>query len=185
MRPFAHPQRLLEQLVEDPTGGAGLLGGAQRRAYLPEDLTLTDDHRVQPARHGEDVLDRAVLVVHVQVPGQFLQREAAVPRQQLGHLRDAGVELLDVGDDLDPVAGGHHHGLVDGVAAGDVLGELAGGRCREHRPLQEAHRRGAVAQADDENAHDRLTPRAPARRPPLPAGPASAAHGRRAPGARG
>ncbi len=60
--------------VELAAGRPGVLGAAQGDPDLAEDLALADDHRVQPAGHREQVLDGAVLVVHVEVRGELLER---------------------------------------------------------------------------------------------------------------
>jgi hypothetical protein len=61
-------------------------------------------HRIQPARHGQQMAHHAVLVIHVQVPSQFPLRDAAVPGGQLTDRGHAGVEPVDIGVDLNPVA---------------------------------------------------------------------------------
>ncbi|MGX1118916.1 hypothetical protein RKD37_004279 [Streptomyces ambofaciens] len=107
---LADPQRLLEQVVQEPPGGVQVLGAGQRVLYLAEDLPLADHHRVKPAGHREQVVDGPVLVVHVEVGGQLLQADAAVPGEQRGQLGDTGVELVHVGVQLDAVAGGQDRG---------------------------------------------------------------------------
>src|SRR5664280_3451156 len=79
---------MLKQLVQHPPGGRLPPGDAVRRAQLAEDLRLTDDHGVQTAGHREQVLDGPVLVVHVEVLGQGLQRQSVDRRQQVGDLAD-------------------------------------------------------------------------------------------------
>ena len=53
--------------VERRTDGAELLAQPQRLAGLAEDLALADDHRVEPGGDVEEVGDRAVVVVDVEV----------------------------------------------------------------------------------------------------------------------
>ncbi len=138
--PLADPQRVLDELVQDAAGGAGLLRQGQRGADLTDDLALADDHRVQPARDAEQVLDRAVLVVHVQVRGQLLQPEAGVPGEQLGDVRQAAVELLDDRVDLDPVAGRQDDDLGHVLGRHRVRQELGQRVAGEGRALQQADR---------------------------------------------
>ena len=52
------------------------LASGERLPDLAEDLALADHHRVQAAGHREQVLHGAVLVVHVQVRGQLVERHA-------------------------------------------------------------------------------------------------------------
>ncbi|MCW2715898.1 MAG: hypothetical protein JWN88_2945 [Frankiales bacterium] len=71
---LADPQRALEQLVQ---GGPGRLvaDGRVGAPQLPEDLRLTDHHRVEPAGDLEQVEDRGALPVHVEVPLQLVERD--------------------------------------------------------------------------------------------------------------
>ena len=131
-----------------------VLRRAQRGADLAEDLALADDHRVEPAGDREQVRDGPVLVVHVEVRGELVDGHAGPPGEQLGGLGDAAVELVDVGVDLDPVAGREHDRLAGVVAADDVVEQLLGGVAGQGGALEQVDRRGAVGQADDEDAHD-------------------------------
>ena len=106
-------ERLLERGVERRADRAELLAEAERLAGLAEDLALADDHRVEPGGDVEEVRDRAVVVVDVEVRDRprrpVLLRQVA---QRLADRLDAAVEPVDVGVDLDPVAGGQDGGLL-------------------------------------------------------------------------
>ncbi len=114
--PLADPQGLLQQIAQHPSRIAGALGRAQRLAHLAEDLALADGHRVEPADDGEQVRDRPVLVVHVEVLGQVLERHAGGRRQRRPEVGQAAVEGRDIGVQLDPVAGGQGQHLADVLA---------------------------------------------------------------------
>ena len=88
-----------------------LLAGAQRLADLAEDLALADHHRVEPGRHLEQVRDRRLVVVHVEGGTTSSGRCAGQVAEQPVRSLDAAVEAVDLGVDLDPVAGGEHEGL--------------------------------------------------------------------------
>ena len=151
---LADPQRLLEQHVERGTHAALLLAAAQRLAGLAEDLALADRHRVQPGGDVEQVGDRAVLVVHVEVRQHRLGRLAGPLHEQARELLDAAVEPVDLGVDLEPVAGGDDRGLGDRRArlgVGDQLGDTVG---VERDPLQQRHRGRVVGDAHHEDAHE-------------------------------
>ena len=122
---LADAQRLLGELVEGPAGRAGLLRQSQRDLDLADDLALSDDHRVEPARDGEQVRHRPVLVLHVEVRSQPVQRHLCMAGEQGRRLGDTGMELVDVGVDLDPVAGGEDDRL-GCVLAADQVGEQLG-----------------------------------------------------------
>ena len=66
---------------------------------------------------------------------------------------EAAVELVDLGVDLDPVAGGQHERLgrvVAGEHVGEQLGDAVGG---QRDPLEQVDRGAAVGQAHDQDAH--------------------------------
>ena len=160
--PLADPQGLLDQVVEQPAGAAGVLRGAQPDPDLAEDLALADDHRVQAAGHREQVRHGAVLVVHVEVRGELVEVDAGVPRQQLGDLGDAAVELVDVGVHLDPVAGGQHHRL-GGVVAGEHVVAAAWRRRRRTARTRSSRSTGAL-RWDRPTTRTLMASPAPARR---------------------
>jgi len=54
--PLAGPQRRVDQAGDDRPGGSRRAGRAGRVLDLGDDLVLTDGHRIQPARHREQVL---------------------------------------------------------------------------------------------------------------------------------
>ena len=136
--PLADPQRLLEEHVEGRTDGADLLPGAERVAGLAEDLALADGHRVETGDDLEEVGDGAVVVVHVEVRDHRLGGLAGPLDEQPGHLLDAAVEAVDVGVDLEAVAGRDDRRLGDVLARGDVVDQLVHARRRRGRPAPAA-----------------------------------------------
>ena len=66
---LADLDRLAEHPRQQRAGRALALGRQPRLADLAEDLALADDHRVDAGRHPEQVRDRGVVVVRVQVVG--------------------------------------------------------------------------------------------------------------------
>src|SRR4051794_4890916 len=95
----------------------------------------------------------AVLVVHIEMCGQLVQADTGDAGEQLGDLRDAAVEPLDVGIDLDAVARRQHHGLVDVRALLQVMQQLAHVVTHDGNALEQRNRRAAVREADGEQAH--------------------------------
>ena len=150
---LADPQGLLEQHVEGGADGAELLPEAQRLAGLAEDLALADRHRVEAGGDVEEVGDGAVVVVHVEVRQDRLGRRAGPLDEQPRHVLDAAVEAVDVGVDLEPVAGGDDRRLGDVLAAGRVVDQLVDAVAVQGDLLEEVHRRGVVGDAHDEDAH--------------------------------
>jgi hypothetical protein len=76
-----------------------------------------------------------------------------VPGQQLAHPGHAAVETVDLGVDLDPVAGGDDKGLRDVRQAGDIMQQLVQRVTADRGPLENRDWRALVTQADNEDAH--------------------------------
>jgi len=75
---LAHAQGLLEQRVQRRSDCAVVLAPLQGPTHLSEDLRLTHEHGVQAGRHGEEVRDRGVVVVDVQVLDGFVAMQTSV-----------------------------------------------------------------------------------------------------------
>ena len=151
--PLARAQREPSQVAQRPAERPLVTRQLQRRPHLAEYLVLAHHHRLEAARHREQVLDRPVLVVHVQARGQLLRGDARVPGKQLAHPGDPAVEAADLGVDLDPVAGGDHERLRDVRQQRDIVQQLAKRVAADRGALKDRNRRALVAQANDEDAH--------------------------------
>ena len=97
-----------------------LLGELPRVAHLAEDLALADDHRVEPGGDAEEVRDRAVVVVRVEVLGEVVGLRRRLLGEEVEDVRHRGVELRAARVDLDAVARGEQHDL------GEVLAQSRG-----------------------------------------------------------
>ena len=159
--PFGGTQRERAETVERPAERALLARQADRLPHLAEDLALADDHGIQPRGHREQVLDRPVLVAHVQVLGELGQRDAGVAGQQVGDRGQARVELVDLGVDLHPVAGGHDEGARDRLRFENVAQQLAELVTADGGPFQGRDRGAAVTEPDDKHAHGAATADSP------------------------
>ena len=137
---LADPQGLLEEGVEGGADGAVLLADPQRVAGLAEDLALADDHRVESGRDLEQVRDGALVVVDVEVWQQRLGGLLGAGDEQPGQVLDGAVETVDLGVDLEAVAGDDRGGLGDVLATHDVGDQLDHAVGVEREPLEEVHR---------------------------------------------
>src|SRR5690606_12615524 len=108
----------------------------------------------------EQVADRPLVVVHVQVRVQLLPRDPGELTHPLPHLGGGPVEGPRLDDDLEPVAGRQHQGLLDVLPGADPGGEVARPLGAQRGPLEQVHRGGAVGQAHDEDAHPTAAPSA-------------------------
>src|SRR5262249_7711198 len=153
------------EVIEAAAERLVLARDGQRPAHLAEDLALAHHHGLQAAGHRQQVLHRAVLVVHVQVGRQLGQRDAGVPGEHLADRRHARVELVERGVVLDAVAGGDGERARDVLGVDDVAQQLALRVAGERGTLQDRDRGATVAQAHYQDAHGAVTdsPGLPAR----------------------
>ena len=81
----ADPLARLDRVAEQPRQSCGAVSfsdrGLPRVAHLAEDLALADDHRVEAGRDREEVRDRGVVVVRVEVVGELVGIGARVARR--------------------------------------------------------------------------------------------------------
>ena len=157
VHPLAHRQRALRQLVHGAADGVVGLGGGIRAADLAEHLLLADDRGVQPAGHREEMLDGRFGVPHVGVLRQVAQRHTRVFGQHRADHRQAAVERLDDGVDLDAVAGGQHHRLGDQRGLQHLVDDLGLIGLVGAQLLQHRHRRAAVRNPEKQHAHGFIT----------------------------
>jgi hypothetical protein len=95
--------------------------------------------------------------VHVQVRDQLGAVATGDVAEQPRHVLDAAVEPVDLGVDLDPVAGRHHDRLQDVLGLGHEVRELGGAVGVERHRLQDRDGRAAVRDPDAEDAHEPTT----------------------------
>src|SRR5215468_10896368 len=91
--------------------------------------------------------------MQVRRSGQLTERQPGMAREQLADGRDAAVEPVDLGVDLDPVARAEHEGSGHIFGAEDVLQQLELGIAGHHDPFERGYWRTRVAEADDKDAH--------------------------------
>ena len=153
VHPLADRQRALGQLVQGPADGAVGLGGGVGATDLAEHLLLADDGRIQAAGHREEMLDGGLAVADVGVFGEVGDRHAGLVGEHLADGRQAAVEGVDDGVDLDAVAGGEHHGLGHQRRLHDPVDELDLLRFVGAELLQNGDGRAAVRDTEEQDAH--------------------------------
>src|SRR3712207_6429790 len=84
---------------------------------------------------------------------ELLDAGAGLAGQHAADLGDAAVEAVDLGEDLDPVAGGQDQRLADVVAAHQLVQRLDLVVAGHGELLEQRDGRGPVADADGEQAH--------------------------------
>jgi hypothetical protein len=92
VRALADAQRLLHQLVQQPTDALRLDGRLVCLAQLAEDLRLADHHRIETGGDPEGVVDRGLVVVDVEVRRQFAGGPTRVPGEHGAHIGETAVE---------------------------------------------------------------------------------------------
>ena len=146
----------VEQASQLWVGGLLALGTAERLAYLGIDLCLTQHHRVEPARHGEQVVRRVLLPMRVQRLGELLRRDGPGFGEEPFQGQESGVVAGDVAVHLDAVARGQDHGPVDAlqvVRPPIRLGEVVVG---EGEPLQQLDRCATEGDPEGEDGHEQV-----------------------------
>ena len=153
VRALPGSQRHRAKFGERAAQCALLPGQPQGLPELAEYLALADHHGVEAAGDRQQVLHRAVLVVHIQVRRQLALRHLRVPGQQLADRRYRAVELADLGINLDPVAGAQHQGSGNVLRPEHIVQQLAQSVASQRDPLERRQRRALVTESDDQNAH--------------------------------
>ena len=153
LHPLAHPERLLEQGVQDGAHGAVVLAHGQRVLHLAEDLALPDHDRVEPGRHGEGVGDGAFVEVHRAAGLQVHHRQAGQIGERVGRIVQGAVEARHRRVELGAVAGGEHHRLIDVLGTDELIGEFGRGPRVESELPQLGNRCRLVRDADHQDAH--------------------------------
>ena len=131
----------------------------ERLAGLAEDLALADDHRVQPGGDVEQVRDRAVVVVHVEVrhdvlgasPAQLARASGRPPRR----CRGSGPRRRRPRPGCRSPARSPRVTCSQPETSCSSLSMPVGVQCQ---PLENGDRCGLVGDAHDQDAHAPTTP---------------------------
>ena len=91
--------------------------------------------------------------MHVQVRGELVRGDVAVPGEQFADRGDARVEPVHIGVHLHAVAGGDDERLGDWFGLHDVADQLGDGVTAHRGPFQDRHRGALVAEAYYQHAH--------------------------------
>ena len=121
--PFGYGEGLVDQAVEDGTGGVVLGGLAVSLLHLSEDLGFPHHHGVQAGGHPEEVLHRVPVPVDVKGLIQVVRGNLGVAGKKLPEVGGGLIRGRGDADHLDPVAGGVEEALGDfGPAFQAVIG---------------------------------------------------------------
>ncbi len=101
---LADLHRLTEDARHERSDHRLVLGDPPRLPHLPEDLALTDDHRVDAGRHAEQVRDGGVVVVRVQVVADRVGIERRLVGEEVADVLHRRVEARAACVDLGAVA---------------------------------------------------------------------------------
>jgi hypothetical protein len=123
---------------------------------LREDLGFADDHGIERAGDGVEVLDHGAVFVVVEVGAKQIGREFVEAGDEGGEIVERGLGGEGAGEvELDAVAGGKDDELGIGEACAE-LGEGFGGlRGRKGDGLAQRERGRAVVEAGDQQAERR------------------------------
>src|SRR5262249_10494695 len=149
---FGDVERLLEQLVEHQPERPSRLRAAHRLLHLTQDLRLTQDHGIEPARYAESMLDRTL-------PGQRLEGgfeqillELVIPREPLhGRVRLRGVAI-----ELGAVAGRDDGRLTHRLVVYQIAQGMRQPLAIERDPFTHGERCRLMIQAKRKELHDAI-----------------------------
>ena len=146
LRPHAlgRAERLAHQGVEHRARGARGLGEGEGVLHLPQDLRLAQDHGVEARRDAERVQRGLVAGRGVEQRLELPPGHAAMAAEPAERLRARLARHRGHPVDLDPVARGEDHDLLQEAAAREVGEDLADLLLLEGELLAHRHRRGAV-----------------------------------------
>ena len=82
---LGHGKCPLKQLVQLRTQRADFFGSAHRLLHLPQNLRLTNDHRVEATSHPERMPDRLGLVMHIQKGGKLVVSHLMIGTEPIDH----------------------------------------------------------------------------------------------------
>ena len=166
-------ERVLEEAGQDRAAGLAVDGGAVGVLDLAQDLRLAHDHRVEGRRHPQHVLHGLAFGEFVEVVFEARLVAGACPSQvapeERAQAMARSVEVARERHDLDAIAGGDQHRLVDLVGADELL------QRRRHvvhgQPLAHLERGAPVVQADEDDLHAKnstpITANKRKRKPPI------------------
>ena len=151
---LARLDRVPEQLRQQLGRAAFAHRGLPRVADLAEDLALADDHRVEAGRDREEVRDRGVVVVRVEVIGEVVGVGAGVRGEELARRRrpqrgsacSARRSRCGCTSRARPPRAGAHVRSDRAAPSGSAI-------VRDRHPLEQLDGNGAVVQADDDERH--------------------------------
>ena len=151
--PLADLERVAEQQVERRARRALPLRQLPCVADLAEDLGLAEHGRVEPGGHLEQVGDRGLVVLAVEVGAQLVGRQPGQLAEEVADVGVGAVEALGDGVDLGAVAGREHDDLADVRSQPQVDQRLGPGVAVEGDALEHVERRRAVVDPDDDDGH--------------------------------
>ena len=112
--PLGDRKGLVQEAVQDQSGGLVVGGIAVGRLDLTQDLGLADDHRVETGGDPKDVPDGVLALIVVEMGFEGLRIEVVEGGEKAFELRFARFGIPAGGVELHPVAGRDDYPLVDG-----------------------------------------------------------------------
>ena len=151
---LGHVERLLECLVEQWAGGFAGVGQLVGELELTEDFGLAQHHRVDAARHAEEVLDALRVAVRVKGILRCLADAVEFTDEAAQRLAKRGVVVGGGGVDFHAVAGGENDSLVGNAPLAQLAKRVGDLRVGKGEALPQFDRRGVMAQPCDNDRHD-------------------------------
>ena len=151
---LGHVECPLKCLVQPPAGVPMPERQIVSLFQLPQDFRFPKHHRIQPARHAEQVRHALRFAQRIQFPGGRVGAAGARRQESLQLLKRGRGLKRRRGVDFHPVAGGKDDGLVGNALLPQPLDGGGNARLFKREPFAHGDGRRMMAQADDENGHD-------------------------------
>ena len=143
-------KRALEQVLKVAANCAGGTGDGEGFLDLAENLRLAHDHGIEAGGDAEEMANRVLVAVLIDVRREEIGVEIEVAMQEGG---EVGVGRFEGGENLDAITGGDNHALGDAGGSGEGAGGLGQIVAGDGDALAQLDGRGLVVDADEGERH--------------------------------
>ena len=141
---------MMNQAVEYPSGSTRFHSNGVGASHLAQDLGLADNHGIDTARHAEQMPERSVVVIRVQVIAEILGRDMAELGEEVPYALRARMEARHGDVHLDPVARRQHGSLEDVFERRQLVQRLRQTLLGDRKALEELDGSGLVIEPNDD-----------------------------------
>ena len=140
-----------EQLIELGPDGAHRARRCVGFFYLSQNLGLAHNHRVKAGGHAEDVPNRILFTIFVEMLFEFGGIKLEIVFKKSAEIRGA---VLNVGDQFHSIAGGDDHALIDAWMLRQPFARFGQTRLRNCETLPDLDGCAFVVESDELESHE-------------------------------